>query len=67
MQNITSAKYMIFNVTGGIGNVLTGWTNIAGEVFAKEFFDNSTWNKAQARYFGALPAIIANLYSPNSV
>lgn len=37
MQNITSAKYMIFNVTGGIGNVLTGWTNIAGEVFAKEF------------------------------
>ena len=38
MQNITSAKYMIFNVTGGIGNVLTGWTNIAGEVFAKELF-----------------------------
>lgn len=67
MQNITSAKYMIFNVTGGIGNVLTGWTNIAGEVFAKEFFDNSTWNKAQARYFGALPAIIANLYSPKAL
>ena len=67
MQNITSAKYMIFNVTGGIGNILTGWTNIAGEVFAKEFFDNSTWNKAQARYFGALPAIIANLYSPKAL
>ena len=67
MQNITSAKYMIFNVTGGIGNVLTGWTNIAGEVFAKEFFDNSTWNKAQARYLGALPAIIANLYSPKAL
>lgn len=67
MQNITSAKYMIFNVTGGIGNVLTGWTNIAGEVFAKEFFDNGTWNKAQARYFGALPAIIANLYSPKAL
>lgn len=30
-------------------------------------FDNSTWNKAQARYFGALPAIIANLYSPKAL
>lgn len=67
MQNITSAKYMVFNVTGGIGNVLTGWTNIAGELFAKEYFDTATWNKAQARYFGALPSILANLYSPTSI
>lgn len=66
-QNITSAKYMIFNVTGGIGNVLTGWTNIAGELFAKDYFDTATWNKAQARYFGALPSILANLYSPKAI
>lgn len=34
-QNLTSAKYMIFNHTGGVANVLTGWTNIFGESLLK--------------------------------
>lgn len=33
-RNITSAKYMIFNVTGGIANIGTGFANIMGEAFA---------------------------------
>ena len=28
MQNIASAKFMMMNITGGIGNLLTGSTNI---------------------------------------
>ena len=61
-QNMTSAKYMIFNHTGGVANILTGWTNIFGETFAKEFFDNESWHRASKDYFGSLPYILAGLY-----
>ena len=53
-QNITSAKYMIFNHTGGVANILTGWTNIFGESFAKEFFDNGDWARAHKDYLGSI-------------
>lgn len=61
-QNLTSAKYMIFNHTGGVANVLTGWTNIFGESFAKEFFDNSDWARAHKDYLGSIHYILAGLY-----
>lgn len=61
-QNLTSAKYMIFNHTGGVANVLTGWTNIFGESFAKEFFDNGDWARAHKDYLGSIYYILAGLY-----
>lgn len=61
-QNLTSAIYMIFNHTGGVANVLTGWTNIFGESFAKEFFDNSDWARAHKDYLGSIHYILAGLY-----
>lgn len=61
-QNITSAKYMIFNHTGGVANILTGWTNIFGESFAKEFFDNGDWARAHKDYLGSIHYILAGLY-----
>lgn len=61
-QNLTSANYMIFNHTGGVANVLTGWTNIFGESFAKEFFDNSDWARAHKDYLGSIHYILAGLY-----
>lgn len=61
-QNITSAKYMIFNHTGGVANILTGWTNIFGESFAKEFFDNGDWARAHKDYIGSIHYILAGLY-----
>lgn len=61
-QNLTSAKYMIFNHTGGVANVLTGWTNIFGESFAKEFFDNGDWARAHKDYLGSIHYILAGLY-----
>ena len=63
LQNITSAKYMIFNVTGGVANVLTGLTNILGETFARDYFDPKDFAEAQARYFASLPSTLSTMYS----
>lgn len=49
-QNIASAKFMMFNVTGGIGNIATGMVNIMGEVFAREYFNAKEFNEASIDY-----------------
>lgn len=66
LQNLTSAKYMVFNVYGGIANVATGEVNIAMEAFAKEYFSFKDLTNAKAQYIKALPNIIAKLYSEDS-
>lgn len=66
LQNVTSAKYMIFNVTGGVANVLTGLTNILGETFARDYFDPKDFAEAQARYFASLPSTLSTMYSDES-
>ncbi|MCI5629888.1 MAG: hypothetical protein MR346_09715 [Clostridium sp.] len=67
LQNLTSAKYMVFNVYGGIANVATGEVNIAMEAFAKEYFSFKDLANAKAQYVKALPNIIAKLYSEDSL
>lgn len=67
LQNLTSAKYMVFNVYGGIANVATGEVNIAMEAFAKEYFSFKDLTNAKAQYIKALPNIIAKLYSEDSL
>lgn len=67
MQNMTSAKYMIFNVTGGIANIGTGTANIFNEVFAKQYFNSNDWFNAQKEYFGNITSIIADMYKPTSM
>lgn len=37
LQSFTSAKFMMLNITGGIGNVTVGESSLAGEWIAKEF------------------------------
>lgn len=66
LQNLTSAKYMVFNVYGGIANVTTGKTNIMMEEFAKEYFSFKEIKNAQLEYTKSLPSIIAKLYSEDS-
>ena len=63
LQNVTSAKYMMFNVPGGIANVGTGLTNIFNEVFAKDFFDAETFAKAQAQYFKNGLNMLTDMYN----
>ena len=63
MQGLTSAKYMIFNVTGGIANVGTGMANIMGEVFAGEYFGVKEFAIGQKEYGSSLLTIIADTYA----
>lgn len=37
LQSFTSAKFMMLNITGGIGNITVGESGLAGEWIAKEF------------------------------
>lgn len=51
LQNITSAKFMMMNLTGGIGNVLTGGVNIFMERLGDEFFNHKDWETAKFSYY----------------
>ena len=66
LQNITSAKYMIFNVTGGISNVTTGLVNMMGEAFAGQFFSMKEFRAAQGKYFANAIGCIASMWSESS-
>ena len=63
MQNVTSAKYMILNITGGVANVTTGLTNIMGENFAKDYFGGAEFRHAQRRYAKVNFKFIAEMYN----
>lgn len=66
-QNIASAKYMMFNITGGIGNVLTGATNIFMERYAGEYFNHKDWENAKFSYYvKAVPSFLTNMASDTS-
>lgn len=66
MQNLTSAKYMMFNILGGVSNVLTGSAGIAAEYFAAEYFNHTDWERAKAKYILNSPAFLMNAYSDKS-
>ena len=65
-QNLTSAKYMILNVTGGIKNIGTGFANILGESFATEYFTNEELVKACGRYLANIHHILGDMYKETS-
>jgi hypothetical protein len=63
LQNVTSAKFMMLNVTGGIGNVLYGEKEIFGEWIAKEYFGAKDWAIGKALWVQSIPSFLANMYS----
>ena len=63
LQSLTSAKFMMLNVTGGIANVTVGETQILGEAFAKEYFGLDTWAKGMATWNAGIPSFFADMYS----
>lgn len=65
LQNVTSAKYMLLNITGAAANIGTGKTNIFNEVFARQFFDYKTFNQARRQYGGSIPSIVMSTYGQN--
>lgn len=65
-RNITSAKYMIFNVTGGIANVGTGFVNIMGEAFASDSFSKKDLKDAVGMYLTNSISMISDMYKDSS-
>lgn len=65
-RNITSAKYMIFNVTGGIANIGTGFANIMGEVFAGDNLSKNDIREAIGMYMNNSLRMIADMYKDKS-
>lgn len=63
LQSLTSAKFMMLNVTGGIANVTVGETQILGEAFAKEYFGLDTWAKGMGTYSAGITSFFADMYS----
>ena len=57
---------MIFNVTGGIANVGTGFVNIMGEVFAEDNFTKKDLREAVAMYLQNSVSMIADMYKDKS-
>ena len=65
-RNITSAKYMIFNVTGGIANIGTGFANIMGEAFAGDNLSKNDIREATGMYMNNSLRMIADMYKDKS-
>lgn len=52
-QSLTSAKFMMLNITGGIGNVTVGRSGIFAEHIAKSYFSTAAWNKAKVMWYSS--------------
>lgn len=63
MQNLTSAKFMIFNLYGGIANVATGKVNIGMEEFANEYFGFKEFANAERKYLTKAHSFIASSFT----
>lgn len=48
LQSYTSAKFMMLNITGGIGNITVGESGLAGEWIAKEFIGAKDYVRGKA-------------------
>ena len=66
LQNFTSSTYMMMNVRGGISNLTTGFTNIAGEAFAADYFGHRNWINGTGRYYSGLTDYLKNMFTNKS-
>lgn len=66
LQSFTSAKFMMLNITGGIGNMTVGESAIAGEYIAKEYFTPTGWLKGKNMWRHAIPSFIRGMANEDS-
>lgn len=59
IQSLTSSKFMMLNITGGIGNITVGETAIIGEAIAKEFFNKNDYLKGKEMWMAGVASFIA--------
>ena len=67
LQSFTSAKFMMLNITGGIGNITVGESAIAGEYIAKEYFTPTGWLKGKNMWRHAIPSFIRGMANEDSI
>ena len=63
LQNMASAKYMMFNLYAGINNVTVGLSNIMGETFAKTYFDGKDYLEAVNIYRSSMFTFMKDMFS----
>lgn len=66
LQSFTSAKFMMLNITGGIGNITIGESAIAGEYITKEYFTPTGWLKGKNMWRQAIPSFIRGMANEDS-
>ena len=66
LQNFTSSTYMMMNIRGGISNITTGFTNIAGESFAADYFGHRNWINGTGRYYSGITDYLKNMFTNKS-
>ena len=66
LQNITSAKYMVFNLYGGVANITTGKVNIRAEEFANEYFGFRELKTGEKEYLTNICAFLASRFTDKS-
>lgn len=66
LQSFTSAKFMMLNITGGIGNITVGESAITGEYIAKEYFTPTGWLKGKNMWRHAIPSFIRGMANEDS-
>lgn len=66
LQSLTSAKFMMLNITGGIANITLGTTQILGEAFAKDYFGTTTWAKGIDLWRRSIGNFMADMYKPEA-
>ncbi len=62
LQQMSSAKYMMLNITGGISNVLLGESQIAMESFANEYFSAAEWSVGKQLWINSIGSFSSHLY-----
>lgn len=66
LQSMTSAKYMMLNIKGGIANMTLGGTQILAEQFASQYFNFKDYAKANANWISAIIPMFANMNKAES-
>lgn len=63
LQSITSSKFMMLNVTGGIANVNVGEVSVFAEAAVQEYFGVKQWAKGLEFWSQGIPSYFADAYS----
>lgn len=63
MRNMTSSKFMMLNITGGIANVLYGKTQIQMEMAAGQFFKYKDFRKGENEWMQNIGSYLADAYN----